>query len=391
MVIWLRKTFIKNYQDIDDPNVRANHGVLSSILGLLLNAVLFGLKFTSALLLMLSTSGVLSLALLGDSLNNLFDFASSFIALLGFHIAKKPADKEHPYGHGRAEYVAGLMIGVVIIVSAVLLAYRSIQGIIHGDTTNYDLFAYIALASTLPIKGIQAYVNFSLGKTLRSPTLRGVGIDALVDICLSSLLLLFAILSKANGWTTLDNYLGLLVSAFLTYAGIEVLRETSGPLLGAPMDRKTQKEAESIILSFPGVYGVHDIIFHNYGEGFSYLSFHVELDGELNLKEAHDILDELEKRVGKATHSVAIAHPDPIDIHDERLTEFKRRIPLLLKELDEGLSCHDVHFTDERKDSLTLDILVPFEAKEGIKTEIEDKLKELGVKLIINFDHPYSE
>lgn len=385
MVNFLRRVFIRDYQNLEDPKVRASHGVMSAVIGLFLNAVLFTLKFLSAILLLLSSGGILSMALLGDALNNGFDFLSSLISLIGFQISKKPADEDHPYGHGRSEYIAGMLVGVAIIVSAALLIYRSVQGIIGNEQISYDLFAFIALGATLPIKGLQAYLNFSLGKTLNSPTLKGVAFDATHDIILSSLLLTFALLSTYLSWPSLDNYLGIGTSCFLIFSGVEIIKESSSPLLGSPIDPELRESVEKMVLEDRRVHGVHDFICHTYGASTRYISFHVELDDSISLKAAHDIIDELEVKVSSLTHSSVLIHPDPIPVHDQKLDAYREKVTEILSSIDPEITFHDLHF---KKETLHMDILLPFK-KAGLKRKITEKLHLLGIPLSLTFDHPY--
>lgn len=390
MVTLLRRAFIRDYQNIEDPDIRAAHGAMSSWLGIFLNAILVGLKTTSALLLAASGGWVFSLALLGDALNNLFDFSSCLISLIGFRITRKPADKEHPYGHGRAEYIAGMLIGVAIIVSAALLLVRSIQGIVEQEQVAYDLFAYIALGATLPLKGLQSYVNFSLGKTLRSPTLRAVGFDAVIDVLLSSTLLIGALISHFLQIGSLDSYLGAAVSLFLFVAGGRALKEASDPLLGAALPSELQHQVEEIALADPRVQGVHDFLCHSYGEGVRFLSFHVELDESYSLKQAHEIIDSIEEKVQKATHSSVVVHADPVRLHDGKLDAYKAKIEEVLSHYGEGLSFHDLHFKRQGgKQVLCFDVLLPFGFKG--EAEIKRELGSLNVPFEVTFDHPYSD
>ena len=389
MLTLLRKTFIRDYDQIASPEVRAKHGVFSSILGLFLNAILVTLKLLSAILLALGNSGLLSMALLGDALNNLFDFASSIIALIGFKLSRKPADKDHPYGHGRAEYIAGILIGVAIVASAVILIYRSIQGIIKNEAVSYDVLAYIVLALTLPIKGLQFYVNHGFGKLLHSPALIAVSRDSLSDIVLSSLLLLFALLSHAFSWGSLDNYLGIFVSLFLFYNGFKAFKEASDPLLGAPIDVELQEQIEAIAKTDPRVLGIHDFIVHSYGESVRYISFHAELNEELSLKDAHDIIDALEEKIEEQTLAHVVIHPDPVS-HNHELEELKSRVALLLQEVDGRLDFHDAHLQDNNGiKTLHIDVLLPFDAEPSLSEKVSESLSKLGFPTKVTFDHPF--
>lgn len=384
MVLWLRKTFIRDYERLDDPLVRSRHGTLSSWIGIFLNLILVGLKLSSAFLLASANHWIFSMALIGDALNNFFDFSSSIIALIGFQMARKPADKEHPYGHGRAEYIAGMLIGVAILVSAGMLAFRSVQSIVHQDEVSTDIFAFLALALTLPLKGLQSYINFSLGKTLSSPTLTAVGRDAIIDVALSTSLLIGFFLAKVLSFPNLDGYLGAVVSLFLCYAGIRALKEATDPLLGEAPSATLQREVEEIVLGFEEVHGVHDFLCHSYGENVRFLSFHVELDGSLSLKKAHDLLEAIEEKVSERTHSSVVVHPDPID--SEVLLKYEDKVTAILAPYQ--LTYHDLHLSEG---TLNLEVLLPFGFKEEDKKKIEADLRSLSENVHVVFDHPYAE
>ena len=390
MVLWLRKAFIRDYDNLNDPKVRSAHGKLSSWLGIVLNAILVSLKLSSAFYLAAMGGWVFSLALVGDAVNNLFDFTSSILSLVGFAITSKPADSEHPYGHGRAEYIAGMLIGVAIIASGGMLLFRSAQGILLAEEVSYDLFAYIALSATLPIKGIQCYVNMRLGKLLHSPTLKAVGMDALFDVALSTLLLLGAAISAWTKLGSLDAYLGALVSLFLIYAGARALKEAGDPLLGETLPAELEAQVKEIVFADPRVKGVHDFLCHSYGEGVRYISFHMELDGSLSLQKAHEIVDEMEEKVALRTHSEVLIHPDPVDLNNPELHHVEVEIEAVLQRFPE-VSFHDLHVKEvEGKETYCFDVLLPFGYEEEKMAELKRELGSLSVATLVHYDHPYS-
>lgn len=383
MLTLLRKAFIRDYAALDDAEVRAKHGILCSVLGILLNAILVFLKLFAALYAAAANGWVLSFALIGDTLNNAFDIGSSVASLVGFRLSRKPADKGHPYGHARAEYIAGVVIGTAILFSAGTLLVESIQSIVGNAEISYGAFAYIALGATLPIKALQAYLNYAMGKLLHSPTLKGVARDALSDIILSSLLLIGAILSTVFSWPYLDGYLGAFVSLFLIYSGIRALIEAASPLLGEPMKKALEEEIAAYVREYPEVRGVHDILCHQYGPSVAFLTLHVEVDPSLSLMEAHEIASRIEEGLSSRLHSSVLVHVDPYDSH----AELREKVEGILSSLDSRISCHDLHVEN---DKLTLDVLLPFDldAKQG---EIKRELGSLGYEVDVVFDHPYSD
>lgn len=392
MATWLRKTFIRNYDRIDDPKVRSAHGVLSAWLGIFLNLILFSLKFVSAILLAANAGWVFSLAILGDSLNNLFDFTNNLITLIGFSLAKKPADEKHPFGHERAEYIAGLLIGVAILLSAAFLLYRSITGIVQSEQVSYDLLAFIALGATLPIKAFQSYVNFSFGKLLHSDTLRSIGMDSLIDAVVSTLILVFALIGTHLSWPSFDAYLGALLALFLGYNGVNAIRLSIDSLLGSPIRKEFVKEVEAIALSHEGVKGVHDVLCHNYGEDIRYVSLHVELDGNLTLNETHAIIDAVENDIQVQLHASALVHPDPHAEENGKNATIAKQIKEILASIDENLTFHDLQIKKEGgKTTLSFDVLLPYSRDENLEKRILDALKVLDEEVDVTFDHPMTD
>ena len=383
MLSFLRKAFIKDYENLGEGEVRAAHGVLCSIAGIILNAILVFLKLFAALFLASRNGWVLSFALIGDTLNNSFDIGSSVASLIGFRLSRKPADQGHPYGHARAEYLAGVVIGTAILFSAGTLIVESIQSIAGNAALSYDLLAYIALGATIPIKGLQSYLNYAMGSLLRSPTLKGVARDSLTDMVLSTLLLIGAILSTTFAWPFLDGYLGCFVGLFLCYAGIRALIDSASPLLGEPMKKSFVEEVEAYVRRFPEVYGVHDVLCHQYGESVRFLTLHIEVDPGLSLKDAHETADHIERGLNERFHASSLVHVDPYD-GDIVLRE---QVAMILKGLDPRISCHDLHLEN---DVLHLDVLLPF-GLDGKQDEIKRELSSLGYELDVVFDHPYSD
>jgi len=391
MVTWLRKTFIKNYQDIGNVEVRSAHGVLSALVGLVLNLILFSLKTASALYMASQNAWIFSMALLGDSLNNLFDFSSSLITLIGFRISRKPADAEHPYGHQRAEYIAGMLIGVAILSSCILLAYHSITNLISGARVTYDLLAYIALGATLPVKALQSYTNYRIGAILGSDTLKAVAVDSLLDAILSSVLLIFAFVSPYIPWNGVDGVLGILVALFLSYNGIHAVKDGIDSLLGSPIQKEMEDTIRTIALSHPEVEDVHDILCHSYGEESRFISFHITLDGAMSLSKAHSIVDSIEREVAQLLRASVVVHPDPKE-KDEELDAYVSKAKEILSSISPECSLHDAHFiNDAGTRALAFDVLIPFNAEPRLKEEIEKGLASLQVPLHIEFDHPYHE
>ena len=387
MINLLRRTFIKNYQDINDEKVRVGHGKMASIFGIVTNAILFLGKLTVAILLAQKNSWIFSAALIGDSINNLGDLASSVVSLIGFSLAGKPADEKHPFGHERIEYIAGLIISVLVIVSAAELLTNSIQKITSSSEINYDNLTIIVLSISIALKLYQGYFNYKVGKIINSPSLKATFVDSATDAFVSSVLLIGIIVSITTTYPYLDGYLGLVVSVFVAISGIRMIKETSDPLIGTTVDSKYKEEIESIVKKYPQVLGVHDLIVHFYGPTKIFLSFHAEIDEHMRLVEAHDLIDEIEKEVEATLHANVTIHIDPISTSNY-LVNLKQEILKLLQEKHPNVSIHDFRVNPNKV--IEFDILVPFEDKlteEEINSILSENFPKNKFKFVI--DHPF--
>ncbi len=398
MVNLLRKLFIKNYRDVKDNKVRTAHGKLGAWFGIFSNAILFLAKLITGLFSK-------SVSVVSDSINNLSDFANSTITLVGFKISSKPADKKHPFGHQRMEYITGLIVSIVIIALAIIMGYQSIEKIIafHSGSGEIDLLSPIIAITTFVVLGVaiffkilQAYVNFSLAKIIDSVALKATGVDSLTDAVATLLLFISSLLSYYLGYVFLDGYMGLIISLFICYSGIKMVVATSSPLLGESIDKEHIQNIIDEILSYEGVLGLHDILAHNYGPTKLFMSVHVEIDARLKLLDAHELIDNIEMDVRQKFNVELTIHMDPIDVSNEETLKLKERVIDILKSIDESLSIHDFRVVHgEGHTNILFDILVPF--KDDIKQDLI--LETLNIKMnddekkkyhfIINFDHPF--
>lgn len=398
MVNLLRRLFIKNYRDVKDEKVRAAHGKLGAWFGIFSNAILFLAKFISGLLSK-------SVSVVSDSINNLSDFANSSITLVGFKISSKPADKKHPFGHQRMEYITGLIVSIVIIALAIIMGYQSIDKIIafHSGSGDIEVLSPIIAITTFVVLGvavlfkiIQAYVNFSLAKIIDSVALKATGVDSLTDAVATTLLLISSLLSYYLGYVFLDGYMGLIISLFICYSGIKMVIATSSPLLGESVDKKHIQNIIDEILSYEGVLGIHDILAHNYGPTKLFMSVHVEIDARMKLLSAHELIDNIEMDIRQKFDVELTIHMDPIDVSNEETLKLKEQVISILKDIDKSLSIHDFRVVHgEGHTNILFDILVPF--KDDVKQD--DILQTLSAKMnddkkktyhfIVNFDHPF--
>lgn len=405
MVTLLRKLFIKNYQNVSDEKVRARHGFLAAIFGIVSNFVLVALKLTVAFLLAVNIVkenptqtiiAVLPMALIGDAINNLSDMSSSLVTLVGFKAASKPADKEHPFGHERIEYIAGLVVSTIVLVLGVELFRSSLEKVIAGELVQYELITVIILAISVAIKGIQTYFNFSMGKAISSGALKATALDSLTDAIGTFFIMISGILSLTLKWNFLDGYMGILISVVVFYSGIKMLKETANPLIGEGNNKTIQKEIVNDLLSHPEIKGVHDVLCHSYGPTKYFVSLHAEVDQKMNIVAAHEIIDSIEEEIRQKFHCEITIHMDPIAIGDPLTDELKRKVIDVLASLDPKIGIHDFRLVKgEKNTNVLFDIVTPFD--ETLKeADILDELNrafnnegENHYSFIIHFDHPF--
>lgn len=398
MVKLLRKLFIKNYEDVNDTKVRTKHGLLAATFGIVTNAILFFAKFITGLFSS-------SVSVVTDSINNLSDFANSTITLVGFKISSKPADKEHPFGHQRMEYITGLIVSIVIIALSFLMAYQSIDKIIayhanpsavEGMSELFAILTFSVLGFAIFFKILQAYVNFSLSKIIQSVALKATAIDSLTDSIATTLLLVSSLLSYYCGYTFLDGYMGVIISLFIAYSGIKMVIETVSPLLGESENKEEAKKIIDEILSYDGVLGVHDLLVHNYGPTRLFMTVHVEVDARSNLLEAHELIDNIEMDIKNKYDVELTIHMDPIDVSNEETIKLKQTVIKIMNEYDKNLSIHDFRVVHGKSHTnIIFDILVPFKSnfeKSKFLNLLDEKMNNNNdneLHFIVHVDHPF--
>ncbi len=393
MVTLLRKIFVKNYKNVDNIQVRANHGKLAACFGIFTNLILFALKMVFGLI-------TLSVSIIGDSINNLSDMATSIITLVGFKISSKPADKEHPFGHQRIEYIAGLIVSVVIVALACILMYTSIQKIIANQYERLEdwmyIWTFVILGVSVVLKLVQGYFYYSMSKLINSVALKASSVDSLTDAIATFLILVSTILAFSFNWLFLDGYLGILVSIFVAYSGFKMIKETSNPLIGEAADKELVNKVVSEIKSKEGVLGIHDVMCHMYGPTKVFMSLHVEVDFRKDILVSHDLIDSIEQEIKKKYDIELVIHMDPVDASNPLTTELKEKVVDNLQALSPNLSIHDfraVHGNTHT--NLIFDIVVPFDFKmsdDEILSYLKTKMNENStniINLVVHFDRPF--
>lgn len=351
----VRKAFIKDYKNVNDKVVREKHGVVASIGGIIINLVLFAIKIVIGIIAM-------SRSIISDAFNNLTDLVSNVVSLIGFKITTKPADAKHPYGYERIEYVTGMIVSLIIVIVGVVLGYNSIMGLINKEATaTFTLITFIILGVSIVGKVIQGFFYHAMGKAIGSVSLMANRQDSFNDAISTTVVLISALVMfyvPSLWW--LDAATSLAVAMFILVSGVLHLRETTSPLLGNPPDKELVSKVLKTVKSYEGVLGIHDVVFHLYGETRVFATIHVEVDGVKPAMESHDMIDNIEEDVFKK-HGVELTiHMDPIDIYSEDVKQLRIDIKKSLDAFNEGLSFHDLRVVKGPTHTvLIFDIQVP--------------------------------
>ena len=380
---FLYKAFIKDYQNVKDENVRQKYGLLAGTLGIIANLILVILKLIIGFL-------VNSVSLIGDALNNIGDTFSSFVNIFSFKINSKPADKKHPFGHRRSEYVGGLLIAFVIIMVAIELAGSSIDKIFHPTTTIINWYIWLVLAVNICIKIFMAILYRNSYKRINSIALHASYKDSLNDILMTVIIILGLYGSNILGFD-IDGYLGIGLSVFVIISGINLIKEAIDKLLGEAVEEEIVSKVNNDILKYDDIIDIHDVLAHQYGEGKIFMSAHVEMDASLSLLHAHDIIDRIERAVREKYNLEILLHIDPIDFTDEELLKIKRTINNIVANYDSKLSTHDIRITRNRDKRIYFDLTLPYEYMHKAQNIVNDLaaiiVKQCGYKISIDINY----
>ena len=384
MINFIAKHWIPDYRKYQDKRVRQQYGILCGIVGIFLNILLFAGK--------LFVGGLShSIAIMADAFNNLSDAGSSLILLFGFRLAGQKPDPEHPFGHGRLEYVAGLIVSMIIMVMAVELMRSSGQKILHPEEVIWHTGTLVMLIVSILVKLYMFTYNRSYGKKIASAAMGATALDSISDAVATFVVLISTVVSHFTG-LQIDGVCGMLVGIFIMYAGISAARDTINPLLGQPAEECFVERVHEIVLSRKEILGMHDLVVHNYGPGRTMLSLHAEVPVDGSLVELHEVIDEVEHQISDELDCSAVIHIDPIWAKDEETQKMKKEMEADLKLMDPSLALHDfrvVRCTGHMK--LFFDIQEPYsckiEEKELVK-RLQDHVAENhpGVELVAYVD-----
>ena len=389
---FLIKLFVKNHKDTKDNTVRAAYGSLGSIMGILSNLLLCIIKITVGAV-------VGSISIVADGFNNLSDMGSSVITMIGFKLANKPADSDHPFGHGRIEYVSAFIVSALILLVGFELLKSSGGALINNEAApTYSVTAIIILAVSILIKFYMYLFNRKIGKIINSEALLATAQDSLNDCVATGVILLSVGVSMlVNVPFNLDAVMGLLVALFIMYSGISSAKNTLDQILGMPPEKELIEEIENTILSFEGFVGIHDLIIHNYGPGRQFASVHVEVPQNIDIVKCHERIDLCERLVSEKLNLALVIHMDPIDTDNEVVSETRERLSKAIQVIHPALTLHDFRMTPicENQTNLIFDVVVPCNCKIS-HNEIDEKIKNLAKLInptfmcVITFDNDYT-
>lgn len=367
MIELLSRLFVRNREKTDDPRVRLAYGTMTGIIGIVVNLLLFLGKF-------LVGAAVGSLAISADAFNNLSDAGSSLISFVSFRIAAKPADRDHPFGHARIEYIASMIVSFLILLVGFELASQSLDAILHPVSGEmFSTVAVAVLSASILAKLWLAYLNRRVGKMINSDVMRATAADCLSDVFSTAAVLASTVISKLTGFNP-DAYVGMGVAVLIFVAGIRILNDTKNSLLGEAPVQEVVDGIQRIVAGYPAVIGMHDMVVHSYGPGHTFATFHAEVDGRDNIFDSHDVIDEIERRLREECGIICTVHMDPIVTDDGITSVLRKAVAELVAEIEPTLHIHDFRLVSGPTHSnLIFDVEVPFEFKKKNR-ELEEEV-----------------
>ena len=387
----LIKLFVKNPNDIKNNAVRTNYGNLGSIVGIICNLFLCVFKITIG-------SVVGSISITADGLNNLSDMGSSVITIIGFKLAGKPADSDHPFGHGRMEYISAFIVSLLIFLVGFELLKSSVTALINETLApTYSLWAIIILIVSILVKFWMFLFNRKIGKKINSNSLIATSQDSLNDTITTLVILISAFVTYFFEIPfNLDAVMGILVALFILFSGYNTAKETLNSILGCPPEKELIEDIKNTILSFKEFIGIHDLIVHNYGPGRQFASVHVEVPQDVDIVKCHEQIDLCEKLVSEKLNIILVIHMDPIDVNNKVVTATKKQIAKGLKIINENLTLHDFRMTpkSDTRTNLIFDVVIPSDLKIPQK-ELEQKIIDMAKLInptfccVITFDQDF--
>lgn len=352
MTDFLVNKFIKDSANIESTEVRTRYGMLASVVGIFCNVLLFSVKLSIGLILS-------SLAVTADAFNNLSDAASSIISFIGVKMAGKPADAEHPFGHGRIEYIAALIVSFLVIEVGFTFFKSSISKIMHPEEITFDLVPFIILILSILVKLWMAFFNNKLGKRIDSKVMLATAADSLGDVITTSATVISIIICHFTS-INVDAIAGLIVSGIVIWSGVSIAKDTLEPLIGQRVPAELYQKITDMVESYDGIVGTHDLIVHNYGPNRSMATIHAEVPNDVSIEVSHEIIDRIERDVKKDLNILLVIHMDPVEMRDEEVLELRDKTSRIVHALDPELSFHDFRVLRENEQkNLVFDLVVP--------------------------------
>lgn len=370
----LVRFFIKTPERVEDSSVREAYGILAGFVGIACNLILCAMKFVIGLL-----SG--SIAIQADAVNNLSDVGSSAVMLIGSKMAGKPADREHPYGHARMEYIAALIIAFFILIVGFELGRESVMKIIAPEPVEFSVAMIAVLVGSILVKLWMSRFTANIGRRINSSTMSAATSDSIADVISTGAILLSSVIGYFKG-VNIDGYIGVVVAGFVLYSGASILRDTISPLMGEAPDPKVVSELTDRILSYDGIIGIHDILVHSYGPGKLIASAHAEVRSDCDLMAIHETIDTAEREVGAQMGVMLTLHLDPVEVDNAVLNETREQIKGILAEIDATLRFHDFRMVrGENRTNLLFDIVVQPGRKPEEIAELKQRVADEAARL----------
>lgn len=369
MISVLAKWLIPNREQVEDGAVRRAWGALCGFVGIGLNILLFAGKLVAGTL-----SG--SIAITADAFNNLSDAGSSVVTLLGFRLAGKKPDAGHPFGHGRLEYVSGLIVAGLILLMGAELAKSSVDKILHPEAVTFSWLAAGILLASIGVKLYMYLYNRAVGKKIKSAAMSATAADSLSDTAATSAVLLAMVIGKLTD-VQLDGWVGLVVALFILWSAVQAARDTISPLLGQAPDPLLVKEIESLVMAHDTVVGIHDLVVHDYGPGRCIISLHAEVPADEQVLELHDVIDNIEEELAQKLHCEAVIHMDPVVVGDPTVTALHQQVAALVKTIDPRITIHDFRMVPgQTHTNLIFDAVIPFDER-LTRQQVADRIRQM--------------
>lgn len=388
MTQFLIEHFVKDYEDVEKISVRTAYGVLASIVGIFCNVFLFAVKFTIGVI-------AHSVSVMADAFNNLSDAGSSIISFIGVKMAEKPADRDHPFGHGRIEYIAALVVSFLILEVGFTFLKDSIGKIRTPEMLNFQIASVIILILSIGVKLWLGLFNKRLGEKINSKVMMAVFADSMGDVITTGATILSLIVFRITGWN-IDGVVGIGVALVVMWAGVGIAKDTLEPLIGEAIDPQVYDQIKAFVEKYDGIVGTHDLIVHNYGPGRSMASIHAEVPNDVDIEKSHEIIDRIERDAKQTLGLLLVIHMDPVEMKDENVLKIRKVAEKILRELDPSCSLHDfriVHGT--RQINLVFDMVIPINYDEERRNELPllmmERLKQIDnrYECVITVDYEF--